>query len=140
MHTEIDVLVVEDNTILRDQLVATLVKAGLTVRGADNGRKALQAMQTYRPKVMVTDIYMPEMEGLELIRLTRTMWADLKIIAMTGGSAVCGNFLREASQFGADVTLQKPFMRSDLSQLVTELTGRKAPTPNPDSPAASPNG
>lgn len=127
MHIEIDVLVVEDNAILRDQLVATLAKAGLTVRGADNGRKALQTMQIYRPKVMVTDIYMPEMEGLELIRLTRTMWADLKIIAMTGGSAVCGNFLREASQFGADVTLQKPFMRADLTQLVSTMVDGKEP-------------
>jgi CheY-like chemotaxis protein len=129
MPHDIDVLVVEDNRILRDQLVVTLAKEGLTVRGASNGRKALQEMQSWRPKVMVTDIYMPEMEGLELIRLTRTMWTDLKIIAMTGGSEVFGNYLSAATVLGADAILQKPFMRSDLSQLVTQMVARKERAP-----------
>jgi CheY-like chemotaxis protein len=125
MHNNIDVLVVEDNALLRDTLLATLASRGLTVRGASNGRKALQAMQTCRPRVMVTDIYMPEMEGLELIRLTRTMWADLKIIAMTGGSAVFGNYLPEARRFGADAVLQKPFVRSDLAEMVSAMVAGK---------------
>jgi DNA-binding NtrC family response regulator len=125
MIADIDVLIVEDNAALRAQLVATLASQGLAVRTAANGRKALRVMQTCRPKIMVTDLYMPEMEGLELIRLTRAMWSELKIIAMSGGSRVCGNYLPEAARFGADATLSKPFRRAELADLVSEMIAEK---------------
>jgi CheY-like chemotaxis protein len=137
---DIDVLIVDDNEALRAQLVAALAGQGLTVRTAANGRKALQMMQTCRPRVMVTDLYMPEMEGLELIRLTRTMWSDLKIIAMSGGSQVCGSYLPEAARFGADATLSKPFMRAELTELVSEMIGgekRQSSEATPDQLAAN---
>ncbi len=123
MIADIDVLIVEDNDALRAHLVGTLIREGLTVQAAANGRRALQAMQTCRPKVMITDLYMPEMEGLELIRLTRTMWRDLKIIARSGGSQACGNYLPEAARFGADATLSKPFKRAALVELIKEMIG-----------------
>jgi CheY-like chemotaxis protein len=131
---ETDVLIVEDNDAVRTQLVTVLIQEGLMVNAAVNGQKALQALQLCRPKVMVTDLYMPEMEGLELIRLTRTMWPDLKIIAMSGGSQMCGSYLPEAARFGADATLQKPFKRSDLTELVNGMLGerRAAPPSAPD--------
>lgn len=125
--SDIDVLIVEDHDTLRGQLARHLTNQGLTVQTAVNGRKALEVMQTCRPKVMVTDLYMPEMEGLELIRLTRTMWSDLKIIAMSGGSQMCGSYLPEATRFGADATLSKPFQRADLAALVSEMLGEKSP-------------
>lgn len=126
MISDIDVLIVEDNEALRAQLVAALASQGLAVRTAANGHRALRIMQTCRPKVMVTDLYMPEMEGLELIRLTRAMWRELKIIAMSGGSQVCGSYLPEAKRFGADATLSKPFRHADLAGLVSEMLGEKA--------------
>ena len=124
--SDIDVLIVEDHDTLRAQLAGHLTSQGLMVQTAINGRKALEVMQTYRPKVMVTDIYMPEMEGLELIRLTRAMRSGLKIIAMSGGSLVCGSYLPEAARFGADATLSKPFKRADLAALVSEMIGEKS--------------
>lgn len=124
--SDIDVLIVEDHDTLRAQLAGHLTSQGLMVQTAVNGRKALEVMQTYRPKVMVTDIYMPEMEGLELIRLTRNLWSDLKIIAMSGGSRLCGSYLPEAARFGADATLSKPFKRADLAALVSEMIGEKS--------------
>lgn len=123
--SDIDVLIVEDNEAVRAQLAGALMSEGLTVYTASNGRKALQIMQTCRPKVLVTDLYMPEMEGLELIRLTRTMWSGLKIIAMSGGSQVCGSYLPEAARFGADATLSKPFKRAEFAGLVSEMIGEK---------------
>ena len=121
MLPEIDVLVVEDHAILRDQLVTGLAKRGWTVRAAANGRVALKTMETCKPKVLVTDIFMPDIEGLELIRMTRSMRPDIKIIAMSGGSSVCGNFLPEACRFGANAALQKPFSRAELTELVASL-------------------
>jgi CheY-like chemotaxis protein len=127
---EIDVLVVEDHAILRDQLVASLAKKGWNVRAAANGRVALKTMESCKPRVMVTDIFMPEIEGLELIRLTRGLSSEIKIIAMSGGSVVCGNFLHEAGRFGANAVLQKPFSRSELSELVSSLLdGPDEPSP-----------
>lgn len=121
MEPEVDVLVVEDHAILRDQLVTGLAKQGWTVRAAANGRVALKTMETCKPKVLVTDIFMPDIEGLELIRMTRSMRPDIKIIAMSGGSSVCGNFLPEACRFGANAALQKPFSRAELTELVASL-------------------
>ena len=131
MLPEIDVLVVEDHAILRDQLVTGLAKRGWTVRAAANGRVALKTMETCKPKVLVTDIFMPDIEGLELIRLTRHICADIKIIAMSGGSSVCGNFLPEACRFGANAALMKPFTRADLAELVaTMLSESSEPSPS----------
>jgi YesN/AraC family two-component response regulator len=88
---------------------------------------------------MVTDIYMPEMEGIELIHLTRTMWRELKIIAMSGGSLVCGSYLPEAANLGADATLIKPFRHAELADLVNEMIGqqRRSSEREPDYLAAS---
>ena len=121
MEPEVDVLVVEDHAILRDQLVTGLAKRGWTVRAAANGRVALKTMETCKPKILVTDIFMPDIEGLELIRMTRSMRPDIKIIAMSGGSSVCGTFLPEACRFGANAALQKPFSRAELTELVASL-------------------
>ncbi len=121
MVPDIDVLVVEDHAILRDQLVTGLAKRGWTVRAAANGRLALKTMETCKPRILVTDIFMPDIEGLELIRLTRNLCPTIKIIAISGGSSVCGNFLPEACRFGANAALQKPFSRADLAELVTTL-------------------
>lgn len=118
---DIDVLVVEDHAILRDQIVTGLAKRGWTVRAAANGRLALKTMETCKPRILVTDIFMPDIEGLELIRMTRKLCPDIKIIAISGGSSVCGNFLPEACRFGANAALQKPFTRADLAELVNSL-------------------
>lgn len=121
MPSNIDVLVVEDHAILCDQLVAALAGHGWAVRGADDGRRALKIMETCTPKVLVTDIFMPDIEGLELIRVTRSLQPDIKIIAISGGSVVCGDFLPEACRFGAMAALRKPFRPSDLIALVATL-------------------
>ena len=121
MLPEIDVLVVEDHAMLCEYLVIGLAKHGWTVRGASNGRQALKIMETCKPKVLVTDIFMPDIEGLELIRISRGKRPDLKIVAMSGGSSVCGNFLPEACRFGANAALEKPFKRTQLAELITSL-------------------
>ncbi len=54
------------------------------------------------------------------------MRSGLKIIAMSGGSLVCGSYLPEAARFGADATLSKPFKRADLAALVSEMIGEKS--------------
>ncbi len=132
MEPDIDVLVVEDHAILRDQLVTGLARMGWTVRAAANGRLALKTMETCKPRILVTDIFMPDIEGLELIRLTRNLCPAIKIIAISGGSSVCGNFLPEACRFGANAALQKPFTRADLAELVSALmneTDESSPPP-----------
>lgn len=133
MKPDIDVLVVEDHAILRDQLVTGLAKKGWSVRAAANGRLALKTMETCKPRLLVTDIFMPDIEGLELIRLTRAMCPGVKIIAISGGSSVCGNFLPEACRFGANAALQKPFTRADLAELVNTLLSESDDSSPPSS-------
>lgn len=117
---EIDVLIVEDHPTLRVQLVDALTRRGWIVRGAEDGREAMQVMESFQPKVLVTDIFMPDIEGLELIRMSRSLLPDLKIIAMSGGGMGDGDFLPGALGFGADATLRKPFKNSEMADLIAE--------------------
>lgn len=117
---EIDVLVVEDHPTLRGQLVDVLTRRGWVVRASEDGRDALQAMKSFKPKVLVTDIFMPDVEGLELIRMSRSLSPELKIIAMSGGGMGDTDFLPGARGFGADATLRKPFRLAEMAELVAK--------------------
>jgi len=71
--------------------------------------------------LLVTDIFMPEMEGLETIRLARDLQSKMPIIAMSGVNFEGGDYLEIAEKFGALATLKKPFRPAELLDLVSRL-------------------
>lgn len=103
-------------------LLSTLQYAGHSVHAADNGRDGLRAVTELSPQVVVTDIVMPDSDGLEVIRILKSDHPRVRIIAISGGGMICRTtYLEMAHLLGAHLTLQKPVLPSDLVQAVAEL-------------------
>lgn len=114
------ILLIDDDPILREALHPLLVGAGCIVQEATNGTAALAHYRQRPSDLVITDLLMPDMEGLELIRALRRQDSAVKIIAMSGGSAgIAANYLKVAMKFGAGWTLAKPFSRQEFLDTVT---------------------
>ena len=113
------VLVIDDDAAVRQTIALLLEDAGIEVVQAGDGKAGLSALQRCRPDLIVTDVIMPEKEGLETIIEIRRLDRQLPIIAISGGGRI-GNadFLEIASRLGASVTLPKPFDPETLVNLV----------------------
>jgi DNA-binding response OmpR family regulator len=116
------ILVIDDDTQMRRMMKRVLVQAGHTVHEAANGRLGIEAFRAHRPAVVVTDILMPEQEGIETIRTIRRGAEGTGIIAVSGGGYSHNMlFLDMARQLGADLALAKPFRAAELLDAVTKL-------------------
>ena len=118
------VLVVDDDPIVLDSIVMALDSDGHKVFAAPDGRKAV-AMQHETPAdIVITDIFMPEKDGLETIRELRRDFPGLKIIAISGeGTRMPVDGLYCARELGANCTLVKPFTHSQLRQAIDDVLG-----------------
>jgi DNA-binding NtrC family response regulator len=110
------VLVVDDKQMMRDSVGATLQRAGFTVVVACNGKDAVDKLARHQPAVVVTDLKMPEMTGLELLRHLREADSDLPVVLMTAYGTV-GDAV-EAMKHGAFDFVQKPFEGDQLVVVV----------------------
>lgn len=118
----IKILVIEDDNSFRNVLMQMLEKAGYEVIQAENGNQALSICEDFKPDLVLTDIIMPDKEGLETIQELLSICPDLKIIAMSGGGRFGPNsYLPLAQKLGAKKTLQKPFMREELLNAISEV-------------------
>ena len=89
-----------------------------------NGVEGLSLFRNSPSDLVITDIIMPEKEGLETIREMKRMSPELKIIAMSGGGKISAeNYLGTAKIFGASKLLEKPFTRDQMVTAVKELLG-----------------
>ena len=105
------VLVVDDDEAIREVLRWMLESGGYRVLEAGDGRQALAKVRSEDIDLVLTDLIMPEQEGVETIQVIRRKWPSIKVIAMSG--AFGGEFLRIAKMLGAHGTLQKP-LRAEL--------------------------
>src|ERR1700760_3256904 len=111
------VLLVDDDAALLGLMAQGFAAAGYTVFTAENGRKGLLALDTFKPDLVVTDIVMPEMEGIGAILQIKRRPKPPKIIAISGaGPGGRRDYLSWAKHLGADEVLAKPFR---MSQVVT---------------------
>jgi CheY-like chemotaxis protein len=118
------ILLVDDDDSFRKMLRITLVKMGYDVREARNGKEALGFFEQEQPDVVMTDLVMPEKEGLETIMELRRKQHGVKIIAMSGGGRVSAkDYLRIAKAMGADRVLAKPFSNDELRLALDGLLG-----------------
>lgn len=110
------VLVVDDKQMMRDSVGATLQRAGFTVVVANNGKDAVEKLARHQPAVVVTDLKMPEMTGLELLQHLSEADSDLPVVLMTAYGTV-GDAV-EAMKHGAFDFVQKPFEGDQLVVVV----------------------
>lgn len=116
------VLVIDDSPTVREMVRTALEPAGHEVLQAADGRVGVEVQRVLSCDVVITDLIMPEKEGLETILELRREWPQLKIIAVSGGSAVLNktDLLRAARSFGAAQTISKPFTARQLLDSVAQ--------------------
>lgn len=116
------ILVIDDDPHMRRTMNRILAQAGHTAHEAANGRLGVEVFRAQRPSVVVTDILMPEQEGIETIRTIRREAQETRIIAVSGGGYSHNMlFLEMARQLGADAALAKPFRAAELLEAVNQL-------------------
>src|SRR5438477_953392 len=103
------ILVIDDEQPIRELLRHVLEKEGHEVVEAQDGKDALRLAEQSPPDLVITDIMMPEQDGLEVIRALRRESPDLKMLAISGGGLLRSRALHVANLLGAFDTLQKPF-------------------------------
>lgn len=117
----VKVLVVDDEEMVRLVIASTLKRVGIAVQEAENGRTAIRLFRESPADVVITDIIMPEQEGIETILELRRISPTVKIIAMSGGGRVgTTDYLEIAREFGASRTFSKPFDRMKVLEAVYE--------------------
>jgi DNA-binding response OmpR family regulator len=134
------ILVIDDDPLIRSLIARVLCDEGYESLVAVNGRQGLKIFDTERPDLIITDIIMPDMEGIETIRELRAINPDVRIIAISGGGRI-GNvdYLSMAAKFGAREVICKPFELSELTASVERCLAPRAEygTQRPGSAAAA---
>jgi DNA-binding NtrC family response regulator len=118
------VLVIDDDDQIRSLLREMLELVGYVVVDAPDGKSGARLFRKQPTDLVITDIFMPEQEGLETIRELRRDYPEVKIIAISGGGAT-GHlaYLPAAEKFGALRTFSKPFDLHEMLDAVRELLG-----------------
>ncbi len=119
------ILVLDDELSILLMIKKMLEKAGHEVSLALNGREGMELFEKSRPDLLITDIIMPEKEGLETIFELRRKFPELKIIAISGGGRISPDgYLPGAKLLGADMTFQKPLDQKEFLQAVSLLLNK----------------
>ncbi|MFH1145033.1 MAG: response regulator [Candidatus Eisenbacteria bacterium] len=123
------ILVVDDDQQVRSMLCAMLQRAGYETEEAADGRFALEANRRRRADLIILDMLMPEMEGVETLRALRRADPDVKVIAISGGGSIRPEiYLESARKFGARCAFAKPV---DRPELLAAIRGLLDPSPVP---------
>src|ERR1051325_11461665 len=104
-----NILVIDDEINVRMSIKLCLATAGNTVSLATNGKEGMKRMLFGSYDLVITDVFMPEQEGMETIMELRKKYPHVPIIAISGGSIAAGSMLMLAKELGVQEALQKPF-------------------------------
>jgi CheY-like chemotaxis protein len=117
------VLLVDDDPICRAIGVEALAQEGHLCEEAEDGEAATDRLARQAFDLVVTDLLMPNKEGIETILEIKRMWPSVKVIAMSGGSstATSDQLLQMAARLGADATLSKPLRAEALRDAARRL-------------------
>ncbi|MDZ4200194.1 MAG: response regulator [Kiritimatiellia bacterium] len=121
------ILIIDDQDEVRRFLQRAGETLGYDIKTTDNGREGLELCLEWKPDAVLTDIFMPDQDGLETIRALRKSYPEIRILAMSGGGSMGHvDVLRTARAMGAAGVLTKPFNRGTLAEVLQQLF---APSP-----------
>jgi CheY-like chemotaxis protein len=116
------ILIVEDEKEVREMLRVSLQRKRYTILEAENGKDAITYFKPAVTDLVITDLIMPEEDGLKVIMKLREIKPSIKIIAISGGGkAGPGSYLNLAKALGANAAYSKPFSLNDLMTKIDEL-------------------
>ncbi len=116
------ILVIDDDVQVRQMLKQMLQRAGYEVVDAADGAEGIKLYRDEPTDLVITDIIMPEKEGIETIMELNRDFPDVKIIAISGGGRIDSrDYLEMARKWGTDRTFSKPFDRAQLLEAIQQL-------------------
>lgn len=116
------VLLVEDDETVRDAVHMMLERAGYEVTAAPNGVVAARLLGQWRPDLVITDIFMPDGDGLETLNVVKSRWPGVPVIAISGGSPMHRlDYLGVANDLGAAAVMNKPFEAESFLSTVANV-------------------
>jgi DNA-binding NtrC family response regulator len=113
-----NLLIVDDEQSMRQLLTLVFGREGHKVRAAENGRRAMELLRAEPVELIISDVKMPDMGGIELLRAARELLPDVALVLMTAFATV--DTAREAFKLGADDFIQKPFDIDELKLIVSK--------------------
>lgn len=119
-----NILIADDEQSYRQLLNLVFESDGHSVRTANNGREALELLKEEMADVIITDVRMPDMDGIELLRAAREHLPEIGVVLMTAFASV--ETAREAFKLGADDFIQKPFDVEELKLIVRKTLEKQA--------------
>jgi len=114
------ILVIDDDPDIREVLTRFFGDSGYQVRTAPDGRQGLDEVRTWSPDIVLLDLEMPEMNGLDVLRHLAADHADVRVVAFSG-HAVAGQLGADAQRLGAREFLVKPFDLERLAEVVEAI-------------------
>jgi len=117
------ILIVDDEVAIRELLRESFFKIDCNVLVAADGRQALKTCRETTVDLVITDLVMPEVEGLEMIQQLHREFPSIPVIAMSG---TFGNLLDAATHFGAVAVFEKPIDLEELFKAVRKVLQRKS--------------
>jgi CheY-like chemotaxis protein len=116
------ILLIDDMAGVRRAVTSMLKQAGHTVVAAENGNEGLKLLEQHRFDLVITDMLMPELDGVEVLRHLTGMVNRPRVIAMSGGGAgLSADAALRAARISADAYLEKPFDKHELLAAIGEL-------------------
>ena len=115
------ILVVDDNPQVRELLAELIESAGYGVSQAKSGEEALESLRRSRFDILVLDLEMPDLDGFDVLKVTRTEFTHLKVLVVSG--YLDGALLKAAECLGAAATLNKAQASRALVKIVRRLAG-----------------
>jgi DNA-binding response OmpR family regulator len=120
------ILIIEDDTDLRNFLTRLLQRENYLIFEAGNGLEAETILKNAQPDLVITDIIMPDQDGIGTINMLRKKHPEIKIIAISGGGRILSaDYLEIAHKLGAHHVFSKPFYNKELLVKVKELLNQK---------------
>src|SRR5688572_15176682 len=117
------ILIIDDDALVRMTMKNVLKKLEYTVFEAEDGNKGLEIYQKEKPDIVITDMLMPEKEGLQTLSEIKALNPKAKIIAMSaGGNLKNMSYLQVAKKMGADGILSKPVTPDELVAIIKRLS------------------
>lgn len=125
------ILLVDDESVFRELIEAFLKGQGHEVFSAGNGREAARWLSDHAVELVITDLCMPEADGMELLMELKKRGSRIPILVMSGGvHGEIGVMLRAAMLLGASRTIAKPFALQDLAAVVNDIVGHTGQRPD----------
>lgn len=116
------ILIIDDDLISREIIKDIIIDLDYIIYEADNGLTGFQKLQSAIINIVITDIIMPDMDGMEVIMKLKTLYPDIKIIAISsGGFGTASDYLSIAAELGADKIISKPLKPDDVIKALNAL-------------------